>query len=106
MTDNLNVGVGVSYQRLDADIRNAGTRLEGDDDGYGWNLGLTYSPDDNNHFGVAYRSKIEYDVEGDITFNPVVAGPLAGTYEGETSVDLPASCSFPMQVICLIAPKS
>ncbi|MGB1922627.1 MAG: OmpP1/FadL family transporter, partial [Alcanivorax sp.] len=30
-------------------------------------------------------------VEGDITFNPVVAGPLAGTYEGETSVDLPAS---------------
>ncbi|MDF1636664.1 MULTISPECIES: OmpP1/FadL family transporter [Alcanivorax] len=91
LTDNLNVGVGVSYQRLDADIRNAGTRLEGDDDGYGWNLGLTYSPDDNNHFGVAYRSKIEYDVEGDITFNPIVAGPLAGTYEGETSVDLPAS---------------
>ncbi|WP_290537635.1 outer membrane protein transport protein [Alcanivorax sp.] len=91
LTDNLNVGVGVSYQRLDADIRNAGTRLEGDDDSYGWNLGLTYSPDDNNHFGVAYRSKIEYDVEGDITFNPVVAGPLAGTYEGETSVDLPAS---------------
>ena len=91
VTDNLNVGVGVSYQRLDADIRNAGTRLEGDDDSYGWNLGLTYSPDDNNHFGVAYRSKIDYDVEGDITFNPVVAGPLAGTYEGETSVDLPAS---------------
>jgi len=91
LTDNLNVGVGVSYQRLDADIRNAGTRLEGDDDGYGWNLGLTYSPDDNNHFGVAYRSKIEYDVEGDITFNPVIAGPLAGTYEGETSVDMPAS---------------
>jgi long-chain fatty acid transport protein len=91
LTDNLNVGVGVSYQRLDADIRNAGTRLEGDDDGYGWNLGLTYSPDDNNHFGVAYRSKIEYDVEGDITFNPAVFGPLAGKFKGETSVDLPAS---------------
>lgn len=91
LTDNLNVGVGVSYQRLDADIRNAGTRLEGDDDGYGWNLGLTYSPDDNNHFGVAYRSEIQYDVEGDITFNPAVFGPLAGEFEGETSVDLPAS---------------
>ena len=92
VTDNLNVGLGVSYQRLDADIRNAATRLEGDDDSYGWNLGLTYSPDDNNHFGVAYRSKIEYDVEGDITFNsPPFPAPLAGKFKGETSVDLPAS---------------
>lgn len=101
LTDSLSVGVGVSYQRLDADIRNALTRLEGDDDSYGWNLGLKYSPDDNNHFGVAYRSKIEYDVEGDITFSPLGAGltnlqagaPVvaAGTYEGEASIDLPAS---------------
>jgi len=99
LTDNLNVGVGVSYQRIDADIRNAATRLEGDDDGYGWNLGLTYSPDDNNHFGVAYRSKIEYDVEGDISFTPLGASlstlqgnPVApGSYSGKASVDMPAS---------------
>jgi len=101
LTDALSVGVGVSYQRLDADIRNAATRLEGDDDSYGWNLGLKYSPDDNNHFGVAYRSKIEYDVEGDITFSqlganltnfqagaPVVA---AGSYSGEAAIDLLAA---------------
>ncbi len=99
LTDSLSVGVGVSYQRLDADIRNALTRLEGDDDSYGWNLGLKYSPDDNNHFGVAYRSKIEYDVEGDITFSPLGAGlstlqgnPVAAdSYSGEASIDLPAS---------------
>ncbi|MED5387457.1 MAG: OmpP1/FadL family transporter [Pseudomonadota bacterium] len=101
LTDALSVGVGVSYQRLDADIRNAATRLDGDDDSYGWNLGLTYSPDDNNHFGVAYRSKIEYDVEGDITFSQLGAnltnfqagGPVVapGSYSGEASVDLPAS---------------
>ena len=91
LTDNLNVGLGVSYQTLDADIENAGTRLEGDDDTYGWNLGLTYSPDDNNHFGVAYRSKMKFEVDGDITFKPAVAGPLAGTYSGAADVDLPAS---------------
>jgi long-chain fatty acid transport protein len=91
LTDNLNVGLGVSYQTLDADIENAGTRLEGDDDTYGWNLGLTYSPDDNNHFGVAYRSKMKFEVDGDITFKPAVAGPLAGTYSGSADVDLPAS---------------
>jgi long-chain fatty acid transport protein len=99
LTDSLNVGVGVSYQKLDADIRNALTRLEGDDDAYGWNLGMTYSPDDNNHFGVAYRSEISYDVEGDITFSQLGAtfstvqgNPVApGSYSGEASIDLPAS---------------
>lgn len=99
LTDSLNVGLGVSYQRLDADIRNALTRLEGDDDAYGWNLGMTYSPDDNNHFGVAYRSEISYDVEGDITFSQLGAtfstvqgNPVApGSYSGEASIDLPAS---------------
>ncbi len=71
LSESLSVGVGVSYQKLDADIRNSLTRLEGDDDAYGWNVGLTYSPDDNNHFGVGYRSEISYEVEGDITFSPL-----------------------------------
>ncbi|MAX55286.1 MAG: long-chain fatty acid transporter [Alcanivoracaceae bacterium] len=99
VTDNLNVGLGISYQTLDADIRNAATRLEGDDDAYGWNLGLTYSPDDNNHFGVAYRSEMSYEVEGDITFSTVGAGlstaagnPVApGAYSGTAEIDLPAT---------------
>ncbi|MAD70733.1 MAG: long-chain fatty acid transporter, partial [Alcanivorax sp.] len=52
--------------------------------------GLTYSPDESNHFGVAYRSEISYDIDGDITFKPASAGPLAGQYAGETSLDLPA----------------
>ena len=48
-----------------------------------------YSPDDNNHFGVAYRSSIDYEVEGDITFK--TAGPIAGPHSGSTDVELPAS---------------
>lgn len=91
VTDKLNLGVGVSYQRIDADLKNAATRLEGDDDAVGWNVGLTYQADDNNRFGVAYRSKIKYKVDGDITFKPTVAGPLAGKYSGKTNIDLPAS---------------
>ena len=98
ITDNLRLGAGVNYQQIDADIENAATRLEGDDDAYGWNVGLTYSPDDYNHFGVAYRSEISYDIDGDITFKPGafpgVPGPivdqLAGQYSGETGLDLPA----------------
>lgn len=90
ITDNLRLGAGVNYQQIDADIENAATRLEGDDDAFGWNVGLTYSPDESNHFGVAYRSEISYDIDGDITFKPASAGPLAGQYAGETSLDLPA----------------
>ena len=99
LTDNLNVGIGINYQTLDADIRNAATRLEGDDDAIGWNLGLTYSPDDNNHFGVAYRSEMSYEVEGDISFSDAGAllsalggNPVApGSSSGSAEIDLPAS---------------
>ena len=99
LSDSLSVGVGVSYQKLDADIRNSLTRLEGDDDAYGWNVGMTYSPDDNNHFGVGYRSEISYEVEGDITFSPLGSAlstasgdPVAaGKYSGTADIDLPAS---------------
>ncbi|EKF74197.1 long-chain fatty acid transporter [Alcanivorax hongdengensis A-11-3] len=104
VTDNLNVGVGLSYQRIDADIESAFTRLEGDDDSYGWNIGLTFDADDNNHFGLAYRSKVEYDIDGDITFSPLpliaqgtppaTANALAGKYNGSTSLDMPASAQF------------
>ena len=99
LTDSLNLGVGINYQMLDADIQNAATRLEGDDDAIGWNLGLTFSADDNNHFGVAYRSEMSYEVEGDITFSDAGAAlstlggnPVApGTYDGSADIDLPAS---------------
>lgn len=98
ITDNLRLGAGVNYQQIDADIENAATRLEGDDDAFGWNLGLTYSPDESNHFGVAYRSEISYDIDGDITFKPgafpgvpgAIVDQLAGQYSGETGLDLPA----------------
>lgn len=99
VTEKLNLGVGLNYQTLDADISNAATRLEGDDDAFGWNLGLTFEADENNQFGVAYRSKMDYEVEGDITFSQAGAGlsTLAGNpvapdaYSGTADIELPAS---------------
>ncbi|WP_414434077.1 OmpP1/FadL family transporter [Alloalcanivorax venustensis] len=99
ISDDLRLGVGLNYQQIDADIENSATRLEGDDDAFGWNVGLTYSPDDYNHFGVAYRSEMRYDVDGDITYTQAGAtastlngNPVApGSYDGTASLDLPAS---------------
>ncbi|MDX1804546.1 MAG: outer membrane protein transport protein [Alcanivorax sp.] len=104
VSDGLRVGLGLSYQHIDADLRNSFTRLQGKDDGYGWNIGATFDADENNHFGVAYRSKVNFDLDGDITFKttallaqglaPAMAGALAGTYSGKASLDLPASAQF------------
>ncbi len=99
LSNRLSVALGLSYQTLDADIRNAATRLEGDDDAFGWNVGATFSADDNNHFGIAYRSEMSYEVEGDITFSNAGAAlstasgsPVApGRYAGTADIDLPAS---------------
>jgi len=53
-----------AYQRnfdLDTDI-------DGDADGWGFNLGLLYQPTKNWSFGVAYRSNIDLDFDGNADY--------------------------------------
>ncbi|MDX1592805.1 MAG: outer membrane protein transport protein [Gammaproteobacteria bacterium] len=42
-------------------------RLEGNDWGFGFNLGLLYELDDATRVGVAYRSRIDHTLEGEST---------------------------------------
>lgn len=104
--DNLCFGVGVNYQQIDVDIENFVICLEGDDDVFGWNVGLIYSLDDYNYFGVVYCFEISYDIDGDIIFKlvgvvvslvgvgvffVVISGVivvLVGQYFGKISLDL------------------
>jgi long-chain fatty acid transport protein len=88
-TSDLSLGFGLNYQQIEADLDNDATRLEGDDSGYGWNAGLTWTPVDGQKLGLSWRSKINYDVEGDITFKD--AGQ---TYDAETHVDMPGKLAF------------
>jgi long-chain fatty acid transport protein len=114
VNDAFSIGVGVSYQRLDAELTNAvnytavvaqgvqqlvalgqlpaaaapgviaanaglegGARVEGDDDSWGFNVGLLVDLSDTTRLGVSYRSKIEYEVQGAVSFGPpVVAHPI------------------------------
>ncbi|MFG1174276.1 long-chain fatty acid transporter FadL [Erwiniaceae bacterium CAU 1747] len=39
--------------------------LKGDEWGYGWNAGILYEVDDNNRFGLTYRSEVKIDFDGD-----------------------------------------
>ncbi|MBN3060980.1 long-chain fatty acid transporter FadL [Pectobacterium versatile] len=66
-------------------------RLEGKEWGYGWNAGILYEVDENNRFGLTYRSKVDIDFNGDYS-NQRSAGPGAlngATIPGKLTLNLP-----------------
>lgn len=83
-TDRLHLGVGVNYQKIEAELDNSQTRLEGDDKTLGWNAGIRFLPAEGHSIGLAYRSKMDYEVNGDITFK--TAGQ---TFNARTNVTMP-----------------
>ena len=78
-------------------------RLNGDDWAYGWNVGAMVEPRAGTRLGVAYRSKIEHTLSGDVDFSGDDAG-IADTIRGATGaftdsdaslgLTTPASLSF------------
>lgn len=101
--DRLSVGVGFTVQYAEAKLSNAldfgtlaslagvpGVRpadpafdgfsvVEGDDWGFGFNLGLLFQATPDTRLGLAYRSRIKHSLSGDSTLTiPEFAEPLAG----------------------------
>lgn len=64
------------------------TKMEGDDFGYGWNIGVVYEMNENHRFGLTYRSEVELDFEGNYT------GLGTPTEDGSLAVDLPSYAEF------------
>jgi len=53
--------------------------VDGDDDAWGWNIGILVDLNKNARVGMAYRSEVKYKVSGNVSFtNPTVtvAAPL------------------------------
>lgn len=76
-----------------ATSKSAGDKLvsmEGNTWGLGWNVGALYEADANNRFGIAYRSEIELDFEGDFTDYSGRIVPGGGQVKGDLTVPLPA----------------
>ncbi len=78
--------------------------LSGDDFNWGWNIGMLYQLDDSSRLGVAYRSSIDANLEGDVNFNVnsdfqaiIGANPFAPQFLTDTGVkagiELPAQIS-------------
>ena len=127
LNDRLSLGAGVSAQYIKAELTTAvdsgslcvalGTacggpgnpavdsyaRVRGDDWSYGFNLGLLYKPRDAMRVGVAFRSGIKQNLQGDGTFtrssalNAVLGGSNLFTYTAASAdIDLPSSISLSM----------
>jgi long-chain fatty acid transport protein len=84
VNDTLSVGGGIIFQRIEAELTNAVYnmglsavdgmgKVEGEDWGYGVNLGamLEFSP--TSRVGINYRSRIQHELEGSISYNNVAA---------------------------------
>lgn len=113
VNDVLSIGIGVNFQRIDADLTNlvtnpglagslASGRIKGDDTAWGWNAGLMWQVSDTTRLGAAYRSKMDYKLEGTARFtglNPngnIVATALNAGRGGDVTADveLPDTATF------------
>lgn len=53
-----------------------GTKLDGDDIGFGFTAGMTLAPTDTTSIGVGFRSAIKHKLKGDLDFPTPLAPPL------------------------------
>ena len=104
VNDRVAVGFGPTINKIDgkltsnplhAQFPDASVRIKGDDIGYGYNLGLLVDVTDRLAWGLSYRSKVEYELEGTISFRdfPVMPGvmPANDTYGGTLDFTTPES---------------
>lgn len=79
--------------------------VEADDVALGANFGLAYSPDKDTTLSLAYRSAVEYDLEGDVEFSnnavlqalgsgAVIAGAGMVNQKATSTLKMPASLSI------------
>ncbi len=76
----------------------AKANIDGDDSAWGWNIGLLWDIDKNSRLGVHYRSKIKYDVEGNVRIDkpalptlPPTLAPIVATLANAVNAQLPDS---------------
>ncbi|MBC7961578.1 MAG: transporter [Steroidobacteraceae bacterium] len=72
-------------------LPDANQKFKGDGTGLGYNLGVAYNAGHGISLGASYRSEVEIDVQGNLSFDlpsPLLAGALPNT-GGKTTITLP-----------------
>jgi long-chain fatty acid transport protein len=97
VSDHVSVGAGVSFQYFDTELTNSAgpaglATVEGDDYGWGFNLGALWQATPATRLGLAYRSEIDYELEGSVRFSAMPV--LDGGVTAETTTPDSASLSL------------
>lgn len=79
-------GQGLLPQETDGHVS-----LKGDSIGFGYNVGIFFTPGENTRFGVSYRSSVHHDVRGNANFS--VPDSATVLTRGNVFVDTAASTS-------------
>lgn len=81
-SETLSFGAGMSIQYAEATLTNASAvglvTVKGNDYAWGFNLGALWQVNEATRIGLAYRSEVDYTLEGTVTFSgmPVLNGPV------------------------------
>lgn len=107
VNEKLSLGLGLNWQKLDTNYErrystlpgqeNISRRIDVDDSAWGWNVGMLYSVSDSMRIGLAYRSKIKYEVTGNLSLasdgsaagNAALAGLSAQQGNVKADIDMP-----------------
>ncbi|KFF48265.1 Long-chain fatty acid transport protein [Gammaproteobacteria bacterium MFB021] len=112
--DKFAVGFGVTYNHIKGELESKtpnplnpaassdGTvNVKGDDDAWGYNIGLIYRPVESTTLGLTYRSKVDYHLSGDVDASNVFGvGPGGGirflndSGDGSLDITLPETIDF------------
>ncbi|WP_110647937.1 OmpP1/FadL family transporter [Salinicola peritrichatus] len=102
------IGVGITYNTINGELESKtpnptapsaagdGTvNVDGDDEAWGYNIGLIYRPVESTTLGLTYRSKVDYTLDGDIHADNVFGYPDQNA-RGDASLDitLPETIDF------------
>lgn len=98
VNENLAVGGGIRviYSEGIVKSNSSGTLtrdMTGDSFDFGWNIAISYKPETTTTLSATYRSKIDLTEEGTAS---LVGG--GGTYNGDTSVTVPAPAALNLAV--------
>lgn len=103
VNDFLSIGGGISVQYAKAELGMGMSvlghgKVEADSWDWGYNFGLMISPTDKLRFGLAYRSSIEHNAEGDTKLSGTKS-PLDTILEGQnfamtTTIETPDTVMF------------
>lgn len=105
--DQWSVGAGVTYNRIDGELRrqlptdpsfnpdnDVDARVEGDDEAWGYNLGVIYRPVDETTLGLTYRSKVDYTLEGNFTATDAAGNVLPNSDTASLDLTTPETVNF------------